>query len=112
MSRFLPLLLFLGLLSCAEPGPGAPPAEVKSLAPVVAELQMAEALTGEIPVLVRDSLRNLMYDSVLADHNLDRPTFDSLLWIVRAEPIWVDSLYTKVGELLTKVELENKENRE
>lgn len=73
---------------------------------------MAEALTGEIPVLVRDSLRNLMYDSVLADHNLDRLTFDSLLWIVRAEPIWVDSLYTKVGELLTKVELENKEAKE
>ncbi|MEM6769830.1 MAG: hypothetical protein AAF597_04510 [Bacteroidota bacterium] len=107
MIRYFLLFLPLLLHSCAKPGPGLPPPEAELLAPVVADLQLAEALSSEVPVLVRDSMRNVIYDLTLADHDLDRATFDSLLWIVRAEPEWVDSLYSRVGVILAAREAED-----
>jgi len=105
MSRFLLLsLLALMFASCVNGGPGAPPPEAQQLVPVVADLQLAEAITSEIPALIRDSMRQVLYDRTLADHNLDRTTFDSLLWIVRAEPSWVDSLYSRVSVVLAEKE--------
>ncbi len=98
----LPLVFFI-FFACADPGPGLPPEEIDRLVPVITELQLAEALSSEIPSIVRDSMRDVLYDKVLADHGLDRPTFDSLLWKVRAEPVWVDSLYAKVGDKLSLI---------
>lgn len=102
----LPFLVFLLCHACANPGPGDPPAAIERLVPVVRELQLAEALSSEIPAIVRDSMRGVLYDKVLADHGLDRAAFDSLLWRVRAEPAWIDSLYAKVGEQLSLMEAE------
>lgn len=91
-------------MGCVKQGPGAPPPEAEYLAPIVVQLQLAEALSSEVPVLVRDSMRQVYYDQTLADHGLDRGKFDSLLWIVRQEPSWVDSLYSRVGVLLAEQE--------
>lgn len=102
MHKSLSCLLFLLLLSCVQPGAGEPPVNIRELAPLVADLQLAEALTAEIPVLVRDSMREVLYDRTLAEHGTTRTAFDSLLWIVRQEPAWVDSLYTQVGEELSR----------
>jgi hypothetical protein len=87
----LTLLLACLLVSCINSGPGLPPPE-------------AEALASEVPVLIRDSMRQVFYDQTLAGHNLDRVGFDSLLWKVRAEPSWVDSLYSRVGVILAEKE--------
>lgn len=76
------------------------------LAGVLADLQVAEAMSVEIPVIVRDSVREVYYDRVLADHDYTRASFDSLSWIVRQEPAWIDSLYNKVSVILIKKGLE------
>jgi hypothetical protein len=52
--------------SCAQSGPGQPPLDLNELAPVIADLQLAEALTGEVPVLVRDSMREVYMKSSLS----------------------------------------------
>jgi len=28
------------------------------------------------------------------------------MWIIRSEPVWVDSLYTRIGETLARLEAE------
>lgn len=100
---FLLLLLFAG---CAQPGPGEPPVALEDFAPLIAELQIAEGLTNEIPVVVRDSMREVYYDAVLTDFATNRAEFDSILWLVRQEPEWVDSLYVRVGDILAKRQAE------
>lgn len=107
MTKFFHLP-FLLLTACASPGPPPAPPETETLAPIVAELQLAEAMATEVPVLIRDSMRQVFFDQTLADHGLDREKFDSLLWIVRAEPVWIDSLYSRVGVLLTRMDVERK----
>lgn len=108
ISRTPPLLLVLCLLtSCASPDAGECPVDLDKLAPLVSDLQLAEALTTEIPVPVRDSMRDVYFDNVLAQYNSDRRSFDSLTWIVRREPAWVNELYTKVGVLLAKEDASN-----
>ena len=69
---------------------------------MVADLQLAEAITAEIPVLLRDSMREVYFDRTLAENGTTRAEFDSLLWIIRQEPAWIDSLYTQVGEELSR----------
>ena len=101
--RFLTyLLLCYSLFQCAEAQIGTPPSDVAWLAPIVADLHLAEAMTNEIPILVRDSMREVMYDNILAEHELNRPAFDSIMWEMRREPVWLDSLYTRVGDILAK----------
>ena len=103
MFRVRSVLLFallLGTCGCANPMAGPPPTDLDELAPIIADLQLVEALNGEMPVVLRDSLREAYYDKVLADHGTDRATVDSLMWLVRQEPEWMDSLYTQVGEIL------------
>lgn len=112
MPKYFLFLLLLLLTNCAESGPPPLPPEVDYLVPVVTELQLAEALTGEIPVMVRDSIRDVFYDQTLADHGMDRERFDSLLWVVRAEPVWIDSLYSRVGTELARRSAEKVEKGE
>jgi predicted metal-dependent HD superfamily phosphohydrolase len=103
----LPLFALYLLTSCASPDAGKCPVDLDELAPLIADLQLADALTTEVPVNVRDSMREVYFDNVLAQYGSDRRSFDSLTWIVRTEPAWVDELYTKVGVLLAKEEVEN-----
>ena len=100
--RYLALTLLLCTCACANPLAGPPPTDLHELAPIIADLQIAESLTGEMPVIVRDSLREVYYDNILNDYNTDRETVDSLMWLVRKEPEWIDSLYTEVGEILAR----------
>lgn len=93
-------MLLLLLVACADPGPGDPPVDLMSLAPVIADLQVGESIVGEVPVLLRDSMRTVYYESILAEHGHTREEFDSLLWIVRREPAWVDSLYSAAGNII------------
>lgn len=104
MTRFFALFLTLWLAGCASPDAGPPPVDLDLLAPLMADLQVADALATEIPVVVRDSIRQVYFDRVLADYGTDRAGFDSLTWIVRREPVWIDSLYEKVNVLLMKME--------
>lgn len=104
--RLILLAVFPFLLTtCAEPGTPPPPPEAETLAPVLVDLHLAHALSNEVPALIRDSMQTVFFENTLAEHNLDQATFDSLLWIVRAEPAWVDSLYSRVGVMLTKKEV-------
>ena len=103
------MLLLVGMLSsCTSPDAGPPPVDLEFLAPLVADLQVAEALSTEVPILVRDSIKEVFFDRVLADHHTDRATFDSLTWIIREEPSWVDSLYGKVSVILAKKKADDK----
>lgn len=102
-----PLLALFLLTTCASPDAGECPVDLNKLAPLVSDLQLAEALATEIPVPVRDSMREVYFDNVLAEYDTDRRSFDSLTWIVRSEPAWVNALYTKVGVLLAKEEVSN-----
>jgi hypothetical protein len=56
--------------------------------------------------MVRDSIREVYYDRVLADHDYNRASYDSITWILRQEPVWIDSLYEKVAVILIKKGLE------
>ena len=109
MKRFFALSLLFLMTRCASPDAGPPPVDLDILAPVMADLQIANALATEVPVLIRDSIKNVYYTRVLEDHQMSRATFDSLTWIIRQEPIWIDSLYTQVGDLLAKLEAERSE---
>jgi hypothetical protein len=95
-------LAVLALLccGCAESGPGPPPVDAPFLAQVVADLHLAQSLINEVPIAVRDSMQAAYYDSTLAEHGLTRAEFDSLMWIVRREPAWVDSVYTRAGAIV------------
>ncbi|MFT5999595.1 MAG: hypothetical protein ACI81P_002053 [Neolewinella sp.] len=109
MMRFFALPLLFLMTGCASPDAGPPPVDLDKLAPLVADLQLAEALATEVPVLVRDSIKHVYYYRVLEDHGINQATFDSLTWIVRQEPAWVDSLYTRVGDLLAQLEADRAE---
>lgn len=100
--------LLLSLSCCTSPGTADCPVDLDMMGPVMIDLHLAEALSIEIPFLVRDSILEVYFDKVLQDHQLDRTEFDSLMRIIRSEPVWVDSLYTRVGEDLARIETEKK----
>ncbi|PPK88110.1 hypothetical protein CLV84_1074 [Neolewinella xylanilytica] len=95
----LPLVLTAG---CANVIPGPPPVDVDRLAQTIAELQLAESLVTEVPVIIRDSMQTVYYESILADHGFTPEEFDSVMWIIRSEPIWIDSVYTKAGVIVSR----------
>jgi hypothetical protein len=109
MKLFFALTLLLLMAGCASPDAGSPPVDLDRIAKVMADLQIADALGTEVPVLIRDSVKQVYFHRVLEDHQLNLDAFDSLTWIVRQEPAWIDSLYTRVGDLLAKMEAERKE---
>ena len=80
--------------------------EVHEITPVIAEMQLAEALTGEVPVVVRDSMREVYMQSILKEHGLNQEEFDSIMWLVRQEPIWIDSVYSKAGEIISRMQVD------
>lgn len=105
--RTLPPLLALALLTtCASPDAGKCPVDLDELALLVSDLQLADALTAEVPVIIRDSMREVYFNNILTQYNTDRRALDSITWIVRKEPAWVDDLYTRVGVLLAREEVE------
>ncbi len=97
-------MLLIGLLAhrCAQVDPGPPPVDADKMVQVIADLNLAQSLTSEIPVLVRDSMEALYHDSVLADYGYTRPEFDSLMWIVRQEPVWIDSIFSRAGAIVAR----------
>ncbi|MCP9234799.1 DUF4296 domain-containing protein [Lewinella sp. JB7] len=94
------------LIGCANVNPGPPPVDTARMSLVLADLHVTQALSGEVPVLVRDSMEAVFYDAVLADHGLTRQEFDSIMWILRQEPVWIDSVYSKAGEIVSRKMLE------
>ena len=72
------------------------------------EIHLAEALAFQAPAQVKDSMQELYFNKVLEDYQLSRESFDSMIWIVRQEPVWVDSLYSRIGVTLAKMETEIK----
>lgn len=110
MKRLLAVTVLAVLFwACPQNGPGPPPFDIDQVAPLIAELQLAEALTGEVPVLVRDSMREVYMQSILSEHGLNQEEFDSLMWIVRQEPVWIDSVYSRAGEIISRMQVAEKE---
>ncbi|THH35570.1 hypothetical protein [Neolewinella litorea] len=105
-ARLATVSMTLLLLGCAEMNPGPPPVDTARFGRVIGDLQLAEALVAEVPVLVRDSMQAVYYDSVLADHGFTRREFDSIMWIIRQEPAWIDSVYTRAGEIVSREMIE------
>ena len=99
-ARVLVGLLSLVLLRCASLDPGPPPVDPDLLAPILVDLHLAQALAGEVPLVVRDSIQAVYYDRVLADYDLSRESFDSMLWLVRQEPQWIDTIYARAGAIV------------
>ncbi|OAV46170.1 DUF4296 domain-containing protein [Lewinella sp. 4G2] len=97
----LPPLLFLAT-ACTTDTPGPIPVDADRLVPMLAEMHLAESLVTEVPVVLRDSMREVFYDGVLSEHGSTQEEFDSLMWIVRQEPAWVDSLYVRAGAYLAE----------
>lgn len=104
------VVLATAFWSCAQNGPGPPPVDLDEMAPLIADLQLAEALTGEVPVMVRDSMRDVYMLSILAEYDLTQEEFDSVMWLVRQEPVWIDSLYSKAGEIVSRRQVQRSEN--
>ena len=99
--RSVTLLFFLGLVvGCASLDPGPPPVETEPLARLIADLHLAQSLVSEIPIVIRDSMQGVYYEAVLAEHGYTRQSFDSVMWLVRQEPVWVDTVYTRAGEMV------------
>ncbi len=96
------MLLFPLLCTCALAEIGPPPADLDRLAPALADMQLVEALSNELPVIVRDSIKNAYQEKTLAEHGMTIEEFDELMWQIRQEPEWVDSLYARAGVLLAR----------
>ncbi|MEL6276139.1 MAG: DUF4296 domain-containing protein, partial [Bacteroidota bacterium] len=99
-------ILVLIATACSPQQIGLSPVDVNSLAPIVADLQLAEAIVGDIPTTVRDSMREVYYNRVMEQHHITSEQFDSLMWIIRKEPAWVAELYQLVNDELAKMEAE------
>ncbi len=102
----MPLFLPLILASCAQEGPGPPPVDVEILAAAVADVLLAEAIASETPVTVRDSMKTVFYVGTLSEHGLDTTSFDSLMEIVRSEAEWVDTVFTRAGDIISQRQAE------
>ncbi len=95
-------IFLLLLCACADNRPGPTPVDTQTFGRIIADLELAEAASAEVPVMLRDSISTLYYDSVLADHGYTRAEFDSIMWIIRSEPEWIDSVYTRAGEIVSR----------
>ncbi|MEM7572482.1 MAG: DUF4296 domain-containing protein [Bacteroidota bacterium] len=98
------------LVACAEPNAGPTPAEVQKLAPILAELHLLEALINELPLSLRDSMRVEWYQNVLSDQQMTLAELDSLSWLMRSEPEWLESTYREVQEELARRSAESGTN--
>ena len=72
------------------------------MARIIADLNLSEGLVAEVPVIVRDSMQAVYFDKVLGEHDLTREQFDSIMWVIRREPAWIDSVYTRAGEIVAR----------
>lgn len=105
--KFPFLFGLLLLTACAPKELGPPPVDTAALIPLLADLQMAESLVGEVPIQVRDSIKKVYYDLIFADHQTDLAHFDSLMWILRQEPAWLGEIFSQVSDELATREAED-----
>ena len=104
LTAILPTLIVLA--GCADVDPGPPPVDTARMARIIAELNISEGLVAEVPVIVRDSMQAVHLEEVLGEHDMTREAFDSILWIIRREPAWIDSVYTRAGEIVAREMIE------
>lgn len=97
----LPAVFFLG---CRPNDKELPPVDVERLSELVADLHLMEGMSVEIPITLRDSMKAIYTERVLADHDFTAAEFDSLMWIVRSEPIWMESFFEAVSDRLAVLE--------
>ncbi len=98
--RFVTCLLLLFVLACNKKQPGPLPFDASQLVPLLVDLQLAESLLIEIPVPLRDSMQTVYEDRLLAEHGFLKADFDSLMWLVRSEPLWIVEVFTALSDSL------------
>ncbi|PHI19222.1 hypothetical protein CEQ90_14260 [Lewinellaceae bacterium SD302] len=107
MLRILLLLLLSSLTACAPKQLPPAPVDVDRLAAAISDLHLAGGLAGELAVTIRDSMQKEMEDRVLERHGYASEEFDSLMWLIRSEPEWVEEVFQKVSDGLATFEAES-----
>lgn len=106
MHKILFTCTLLFTCSCTPAGVGKAPVDIERLADLVADLHLMEGLTGELATSIRDSVKQEFAKNIIADHGYRQTEFDSIMWIVRTEPEWVDELFQKVSDNMATMEAE------
>ena len=102
------ILCFIFLTGCTPDVLGPAPVDVEKMSLVLTDLQIAESLKAEVPSKLRDSMQTVYEDNILADHGLNRTSFDSLMWIIRKEPEWVAEVFALVNDNLARLNADEK----
>lgn len=100
------LLIFL-FFACNPKTTGPAPVDVDRLAALLKDMHLANGLSIEIAVNIRDSMRQEMEMQIIEDHGYTLAEFDSLMWVVRSEPEWVEEVFRKVSDDMATFEAEN-----
>lgn len=108
MLRVLICSFFLSLLACTPASVGEPPFDTEPLSKLIVDLHIMEGLSIEIPVTLRDSMKEVYFNHILEDHGFTEEKFDSLMWIVRSEPIWLENFYRTVSDKVAVLDAESK----
>ncbi len=98
-SPFCLVLLLLLTIACGTSA-GEVPLDKERLAAALADLHLAEGLIQDSPFQFRDSLKGGYYEHVLADHGMTVTELDSLMWIVRSDPRYIEQVYEAVNNRL------------
>ncbi|MGB3548173.1 MAG: DUF4296 domain-containing protein [Saprospiraceae bacterium] len=93
------VLLLLVTAACGRSA-GEVPLDKDRLAAALADLHLAEGLIQDSPFAFRDSLKEGYYEHVLADHGMTPVELDSLMWIVRSDPRYIEQVYEAVNNRL------------
>ena len=102
MKTYSLLFSLLFLAGCAEREFAPPPVDLDAFAPILADAMVAQSLTAEVPTVLRDSMRGVYLQRSLEVYGMDTTAFDSLMYLLRREPHWVDSAFSRAGVVLAR----------
>lgn len=101
------LICFVLLHSCAEQKTTVPVPEDK-LIQVLADIHLAEAAMQGLHGPTKDSIAEEYYSQIEKIHEVDRALIDTTIILMRKDPKFIASVYSKVLEELSKREAELK----
>lgn len=96
--KSLASLLLVWLAVACKPPPPELPLEEATLVRLLSDLHLAESIVQEADFQARDSLTEIYYDRVALHYELERSELDSLLQLIRNQPVLMEKLYRQVYE--------------